>query len=91
MDDRELYQVILGLSAPWTVERVELKEADQAVEVWVGEREGTRFTCPECGERSPIYDRLTTAPSAGGGIWTPASSRPPSVPGCRGSSAPRTA
>lgn len=57
MEDRELYQAILGLSAPWTVERVELKETEQAVEVWVGEREGTRFTCPECGERAPIYDR----------------------------------
>ncbi|MHB0949977.1 MAG: hypothetical protein ACYC3Q_15355 [Gemmatimonadaceae bacterium] len=43
MDDRELYQAILGLSEPWTVERVELTEADQAVEVWVREREGTRF------------------------------------------------
>lgn len=57
MEDRELYQAILGLSEPWTVERVELKESDQAVEVWVGEREGTRFACPECGERSSIYDR----------------------------------
>lgn len=57
MEDRELYQAILGLGEPWTVDRVELKEADQAVEVWVGEREGTGFTCPECGERAPIYDR----------------------------------
>jgi len=57
VEDRELYQAILGLGEPWTVERVELKEAEQAVEVWVGEREGTSFTCPECGEPSPIYDR----------------------------------
>lgn len=57
MEDRELYQAILGLREPWTVERVELKESDKAVEIWVGEREGTRFSCPECGERSPIYDR----------------------------------
>jgi transposase len=57
MEDRELYQAFLGLSAPWTVERVELKPADQTVEVWVGEQAGTRFACPECAERSPIYDR----------------------------------
>lgn len=57
MEDRELYQAILGLSEPWTVDRVELKEADQAVEVWVRERDGTGFACPDCGERSPIYDR----------------------------------
>lgn len=57
MEDRELYQAILGLSEPWTVDRVELKEGDRAVEVWVREREGTGFLCPECGERAPIYDR----------------------------------
>ncbi|MHB1073158.1 MAG: ISL3 family transposase [Gemmatimonadaceae bacterium] len=57
MDDRERYQALLGLSEPWTVKRVELTEADQAVEVWVREREGTRFPCPECGEPSPIDDR----------------------------------
>ena len=57
MEDRALYQAILGLSEPWTVERVELREANQSVEVWVEARSGTTFTCPECGERAPIYDR----------------------------------
>jgi len=57
VEDRELYQAIFGLSEPWTVERVELKAAEQAVEVWVGEREGTHFPCPECAATSPIYDR----------------------------------
>lgn len=49
-------QAILGLREPWTVERIELKAAVQAVEIWVRERERTRFACPECGEKSPIYD-----------------------------------
>ena len=61
MEDRDLYQAILGLREPWTepwkVERVELREAEQSVEVWVEEGSGTSFTCPECGERAPIYDR----------------------------------
>ncbi len=56
MEDRDLYQAILGLREPWTVERVELKEAEQSVEVWVAEKAGTTFTCPECGERARIYD-----------------------------------
>lgn len=29
---------------------------EQVVHVWVQAREGTRFTCPECGEASPVYD-----------------------------------
>ncbi len=57
MDDRDLYQAILGLREPWTVERVELREAEQSVEVWVEEKSGTSFTCPECDERASIYDR----------------------------------
>ncbi|HEX9563026.1 MAG TPA: ISL3 family transposase, partial [Gemmatimonadaceae bacterium] len=57
MEDRELYQTILGLSVPWIVARVELKEAEQAVCVWVEETAGTVFSCPECQKIAPIYDR----------------------------------
>ena len=35
MQDRDLYQTILGLTPRWTVEAVELKEAEQAIEVVV--------------------------------------------------------
>ena len=56
MDDRGLYQTILGLTAPWTVERVELREAEQAVHVFVEATAGTTFTCPECGAAAPVYD-----------------------------------
>lgn len=58
MDDRALYQTILGLSAPWEVERVELREAEQTVDVWVTEAAGTRFPCPTCGNAAPIYDHV---------------------------------
>lgn len=57
MEDRELYQTILGLTSPWEVERVELDEAEQSVQVWVQEATGTVFSCPECGTESPMYDR----------------------------------
>lgn len=56
MDDRTLYATILGLDTPWDVERVELQMEEQVVHVWVQAREGTRFTCPECSEASPVYD-----------------------------------
>lgn len=56
MEDRALYQTILGLSAPWVVERVELREAEQAVRVFVEAAVGTAFTCPDCGTPGPVYD-----------------------------------
>jgi transposase len=58
MDDRALYATILGLSEPWEVETVELKEAEQAVHVWVRAQATARFGCSECGEVSPIYDHV---------------------------------
>lgn len=56
MEDRELYQTILGLSAPWIVSRVELKEAEQAVHVWAEATADTVFSCPACGAPAPRYD-----------------------------------
>jgi transposase len=56
MDSVELYRQLLGLTAPWTVERVELDVARQHVEVHVGHRAGQTFACPECGQELSVYD-----------------------------------
>jgi len=56
VEDRALYQTILGLSEPWAVERVALREAEQAVHVFVEAASGTAFTCPDCGTTVPVYD-----------------------------------
>ena len=58
MDSIELYRQLLGLTAPWTVERVELDMAKQHVEVHVGHAPGQRFSCPECGRELGVYDHL---------------------------------
>lgn len=58
MDDRALYQTILGLQQPWDVERVELREAEAEVDVWVGAVAGTRFACPHCDTPAPVYDHV---------------------------------
>jgi len=58
MESVELYRVLLGLTAPWTVERVELDIAQQHVEVHVGHPGGQRFACPECGRELGVYDHL---------------------------------
>lgn len=56
MESVELYRQLLGLTAPWTVERVELDMAQQHVEVHVGHAAGQRFACPECGKELSVYD-----------------------------------
>lgn len=58
MDDRTLYATILGITAPWDVARVELEDAATTVHVWLEERPGTPFACPECQTLSPVYDHV---------------------------------
>ena len=58
MDSVELYRQLLGLTAPWTVEHVELDMAKKHVEVHVGHSAGQRFACPECGRELGVYDHL---------------------------------
>ena len=58
MDSVELYRQLLGLTAPWTVERVDLDMEKQHVEVHVGHASGQRFGCPECGRELGVYDHV---------------------------------
>ncbi len=58
MESVELYRQLLGLTAPWTVEHVELDMAKKHVEVHVGHPGGQRFACPECGRELGVYDHL---------------------------------
>jgi len=58
MESKELYRQLLGLSEPWTVERVELDVARERVEVYVDHAGGTRFACPECARELAVYDHL---------------------------------
>ena len=56
MQDRELYRQILGIEAPWFVERVELKLAEGEVHVYVEHQEKGNWLCPECGASCQLYD-----------------------------------
>src|SRR5271166_2725046 len=56
MESVALYQQLLGLTAPWTVDKVDLDVARQRVEVHVGHPEGQRFACPECAQKLAVYD-----------------------------------
>jgi transposase len=56
MRDRELYRRILGIEAPWWVDRVELKLAAGAIHVYLEHHDQRDWPCPECGTACKLYD-----------------------------------
>ena len=56
MEDRDLYQQILGLSSPWTVREVQLDTEQEQIDVYVDHPSGTKFCCPVCDKSLGIYD-----------------------------------
>lgn len=57
MDDRRLYQTILGLTEPWFVSEVEVHPEAEEILVHLALPSGARLACPECGAASAGYDR----------------------------------
>ena len=51
-----LYAAVLGLKAPWAIERVETMLDAGEVHVWVALPRGERWVCPECLAEAPIHD-----------------------------------
>lgn len=56
MQDRDLYQYLLGLKAPWTVAKVALDVKGRRVDVWAEHPEGQAWPCPECSQKLAGYD-----------------------------------
>lgn len=56
MESTELYRQLLGLTAPWTVERVEMALHEVRVDVHLVHEQGARFACPDCGAMLGVYD-----------------------------------
>jgi transposase len=56
MQDQELYRRILGIEAPWQVDRVELKLTEGEVHVYLTHANHLDWACAECGALRPLYD-----------------------------------
>jgi len=56
MQDHELYRRILGIEAPWQVERVELKLQQGEVHVYLVHQDNREWPCAACGALCPLYD-----------------------------------
>jgi transposase len=52
----ELYATILGVTAPWTVERFTVDVSGGAVHVWLQRAADAAAECPECHTAQTIYD-----------------------------------
>ena len=55
MDDKTLYNEILGLMKPWTVTKVDLNLEEDEVYLQIG-YSSKSFKCPECSKECGIYD-----------------------------------
>jgi len=56
MQDHQLYQQILGITAPWRVEHVELRLQEGEVHVYLGHEPQAAWNCPECQAECLLYD-----------------------------------
>ncbi|RQV94835.1 ISL3 family transposase [bacterium] len=56
MQDKELYEKLLGLKTPWCVKEVDLRMDESKVTVKIAHESLVKFPCPECDELSPIHD-----------------------------------
>jgi len=56
MQDKELYQQLLGLKHPWRVSEVEVDFKGLKVDFWVEWTREEQVPCPEYGKQQVIYD-----------------------------------
>jgi transposase len=50
MKDTDLFQMALGLQAPWQVSRVEFDASKSQLTILIDFPKGSRFSCPVCGQ-----------------------------------------
>ena len=56
MKAEDLYNQILGISAPWEISSVSLSDSDSSVTVHLSHASGISFACPSCGDSCSVYD-----------------------------------
>jgi|SRR3989339_21851 len=56
MQDKKLYEYLLGIATPWVVSRIELDVKGQKVDIWAEHQNGEKWLCPKCKELLAIYD-----------------------------------
>jgi len=54
--DTDLYRQLLGLTSPWTVDRVELDMKAHRVDVFAMHEQDATWPCPECAKACGLHD-----------------------------------
>lgn len=58
MESTVLFEMALGLSGGWKVVRSEFAGEPRKLEIYLDFEKGSRFECPECGEKCEIHDTV---------------------------------
>lgn len=58
MNETQLYEQVLGITSPWSVDSVDLSLGEQKVTVNISFDGDYRFSCPICSKESPRYDKV---------------------------------
>lgn len=53
MQDKELFQIALGIKSPWYVSELRMDTSNQRVDIYIDFERGSEFECPECGGCPP--------------------------------------
>jgi transposase len=57
VDEKQLFSLALGLSAPWAVAAITFDPDRKRLDLQLAFKPGSRFACPECGEgECPVHD-----------------------------------
>lgn len=56
MQDKELFQIALGIKSPWYISELRMDASEQRVDIYIDFERGSEFECPECGGLFTAYD-----------------------------------
>jgi hypothetical protein len=56
MNEKDLFQMALGISEPWQVAKIEFSAESHRIDLHLDFPEGSNFPCPVCGKSCSAYD-----------------------------------
>ncbi len=58
MENTALFEMALGLTGGWKVVKSEFRGEPKKLEIYLDFESGSRFECPECGEKRGVHDTV---------------------------------
>jgi len=54
--DTQIFELLAGLSAPWTIDRTVVNADERCIDMWAAHPTGVIWRCPECAHTGPCRD-----------------------------------